>query len=68
MYRSIWFRTILTFSTWGENAHPSIESNVDRLQDADAEFDDSHPINNDENENFFEFRSNDDINLSGSEF
>ena len=47
------------------NANPSREPNVDGFQDAVVEFDDSNPINNDENENFFEFPPNDDVNLSG---
>ncbi|XP_052627519.1 uncharacterized protein LOC128134118 [Lactuca sativa] len=42
------------------NANPSLESNVDGFQDAAAEFDDSNPINNDDNENLFEFPSDDD--------
>ena len=36
----------------GENAHPSLESHADGFQDATADFDDSNPLNNDENENF----------------
>ena len=51
----------------GENTLPSLESNVDGFQDAAADFDDSNPLNNDENENFFEFPSDDDVNLSGLE-
>lgn len=40
---------------------------MDGFQDAVAHFDDSNSINIDDNENFFEFHSDDDVNLSGSE-
>ncbi|KAL7612527.1 hypothetical protein Lser_V15G09596 [Lactuca serriola] len=50
----------------GEDGQPSLESNVNGFQDEAAEFD-SNLINNDGDENLFDFPLEDDVNISGSE-
>ena len=51
----------------GENGYSLLKSNVDGFQDAAADFDDSNPININDDANFFEFPPEDNVNLSGSE-
>ena len=51
----------------GKNGCSSLELNVDGFQDAAADFDDSNPINIDDDASFFEFPPKYDFNLSDSE-
>ena len=51
----------------GENGKSSLESNVDGFENAATDFDNSNPINIDDDANFFGFPPEDDVNLFGSD-
>ena len=53
----------------GDNGLPSLESNVEGLQDATDQFAEFDPIlnDNDDDATFFDFPNEDDADISGSE-